>query len=90
MLEIVRLPVPPGTEGEVAAFLEASPYFGQQGLLAHRILVGEQDPEIALVLEWASHDAGRAAITSDIGRTFLAGLQERLAGAPQITYYEPR
>jgi hypothetical protein len=89
-LEIVRLPVREGTEDEVVAYLEGDPYFGQSGLLSHRILVGSDEPQIALILEWESRELSHAAIATEIGQTFLSGLQPKLAGAPELTFYEPR
>jgi hypothetical protein len=88
--EIVKLPVPAGTEDDVVEYLKAAPYFRQTGLRSHQILVGVDDPEVALILEWDSREVSKAAIETDIGKEFLAGLEPRLAGAPQLAYYEPR
>lgn len=88
-LEIVRLPVPEGAESEVAGYLAGAAYFRQPGLLSHRILVGADAPEVALILEWESRERSRAALESETGRAFLAGLEARLAGAPDLAYYEP-
>lgn len=90
LLEIVKLPVPAGTEEAVVDYLKTSPYFGQDGLRAHRVLKGADDAEVALILEWDSRESSRAAIETDVGKDFLAGLEPQLAGAPQLTFYEPK
>jgi hypothetical protein len=59
-------------------------------LSSHRILVGVGEPEVGLILEWESSDAGRAAIETEVGKAFVAGLEPRLAGAPRLSYYESR
>jgi hypothetical protein len=86
-LEIVRLPVPEGTEGAVVAYLDGNPYFAQEGLVAHRLLVAEDAPEVTLLLDWTTRAAAGPALRSAVGQAFLEGLTPLLAGAPQTAFY---
>lgn len=90
LVEIVRLPVPAGTQDQVVSYMQAAEYFGQTGLLSHRILVGTDQFEVSLILEWETLGHSYAAIESDIGRRFLAGLVPQLAGPYELAFYEPR
>jgi quinol monooxygenase YgiN len=88
--EIVRLPVAPDDRSRLAEYLQAHPYFRQEGLTAYRILEGEEAEEVALVLDWSDHSSAERALQSPEGRALLAGLQSFLIGAPGITFFKAR
>lgn len=87
LVEIVRLPVAPDRIGPLLAFVDGHAYFAQAELVSSRVLVAEDDTEVALLIEWADRGASARAIESSDGQSLIAGLGSLLSGAPAPTYY---
>src|SRR3954452_21795219 len=88
--ELVRLPVTADGEERVMTLCDGNPYFGQDGLLEHRLLCDLNEPAVVLILEWESRAAADRALRTPIGRRFLAELEPLLNGAPEIGHYRAR
>jgi quinol monooxygenase YgiN len=88
--EIVRLAATAESRQRLLDHLLGHPYFDQDELTGHRLLLAEATPDIVLVLDWADDGAPHRAIASEHGQSLVAGLDGLLVGPPEITYYQQR